>query len=82
MNYWITGKLARLTRLPNTKNGNPMYGADIVTLAGALVHVKTKPNDMFSYRLGSLVGALAQWKISDYRGQPRVVNCSFDHIRG
>jgi hypothetical protein len=78
MEKTIVGKLARLTRLPNTKNGNPMYAGDIVTLSGQLVHVRTMPNSQFSCVLcQSLVGAFGRWQIAEYRGKTRVVGVGF-----
>lgn len=78
MEKTIVGKLARLTRLPNTKNGNPMYAGEIVTLSGELVHVRTMPNSQFSYVLcQSLVGAFGRWQIADYRGKTRIVGVGF-----
>ena len=78
----VSGKLSRLHRLDNTKNGNPMFKGQIVTLSGGLVDFVTKPNDQFSYVVGSYVGALAGWSVVWYRGKLRVVGCSFLKIGG
>ena len=78
MEKTIVGKLARLDRLPNTKNGNPMYAGDIVTLSGALVHFRTIPNSTFAHTLtGALVGAFGRWQIADWRGKTRLVGIGF-----
>jgi len=78
MENTIVGKLARLNRLPNTKNGNPMFAGDIVTLSGGLVHVRTMPDSQFSYVLTqSLVGAFGRWQIKEYRGKTRIVGVGF-----
>lgn len=88
----IVGKLARLDRLPNTKNGNPMFSGDIVTLSGELVHFRTVPNSTFCYQItGSLVGAFGRWQIADWRGKARLVGVGvaapagrviFSHVGG
>lgn len=91
MEKTIVGKLARLDRLPNTKNGNPMYAGDIVTPAGELVHVRTLPDQQFTYVIGSYVGAFGRWHVCNWRGKTRVAgvdfampgdNVIFSHIGG
>lgn len=73
------GKLARVNRLPNTKNGGPMYEGDIVTLSGQLVHFRTKPDSSFSYQwtLTNFAGAFGQFLLMDWRGKTRIVGVEF-----
>ena len=73
----VVGKLARLTRLQNTKNGNPMYACDIVTPTGELVRARTMPNSAFCYSVPAYVGGFGDWQVKTYRGIPRVVGVNF-----
>ena len=78
----VSGKLARLNRLPNTLNGNPRFKGDIVTINGELIEFFTIANDQFSYVIESYVGAIANWELAKQRGKTRVVGCSFFNIGG
>ena len=73
----VTGKLARLNRLPNTLNGNPRFKGDIVTIEGEFIEFFTIANDEFSYVIGSFVGAIGEWEITQQRGKTRVVGVVF-----
>jgi hypothetical protein len=73
----VTGKLARLTRLPNTLNGNPRFKGDIVTIDGEFIEFFTIANDQFSYVIGSYVGAIGNWELTQQRGKIRVVGVGF-----
>lgn len=77
MEKTIAGKLARLDRLPNTKNGNPMYQGDIVTMSGGLVHFRTLPDQQFTYSIDAYVGGFGRWHVCDWRGKTRVVGVDF-----
>lgn len=70
----IVGKLARLTRLANTKNGNPMFEGIIVDITGKQHGFRTKPNAMFNSYIDSYVGGFGQWSIVCYRNFFRVVD--------
>ncbi len=74
----VTGKLARLNRLPNTLNGNPRFRGDIVTIDGEFIEFFTIANDQFSYVIGSFVGAIGEWELIQQRGKTRVVGVSFE----
>lgn len=91
MEKTIVGKLARLDRLPNTKNGNPMFTGEIVTMSGELVHVRTLPDQQFTYCINSYAGAFGRWHVCEWRGKTRIVgvdfalpgdNVIFSHIGG
>jgi hypothetical protein len=73
----VQGKLARLYRLPNTLNGNPRFKGQIVTNAGELIDFFTVANDQFSYVIGSYVGAIGDWELTQQRGKTRVVGVGF-----
>lgn len=79
MEKTIVGKLARVDRLPNTKNGGPMWAADIVTMSGDIVHVRTKPDSSFSYMLtlSNYAGAFGEFLLMDWRGKTRIVGVEF-----
>lgn len=77
MQKTIVGKLARLNRLPNTLNGNPRFKGDIVTIDGELIEFFTIANDQFSYVIGSYVGAIGNWQLTQQRGKTRVVGVGF-----
>lgn len=77
MEKTIVGKLARLDRLPNTKNGNPMFKGDIVGLNGELFHFRTLPDQQFTYCINSYVGAFGRWHIVQWRAKTRVVGVDF-----
>lgn len=77
MKTYIQGKLARLTRLPNTLNGNPRFKGQIVTNDRELVEFFTVANDQFSYVIGSYVGAIGDWELIIQRGKTRVVGVTF-----
>lgn len=73
----VSGKLARLNRLPNTLNGNPRFRGDIVTINGDWVEFFTIANDQFSYVIGSYVGAIGDWELVQQRGKTRVIGVKF-----
>jgi hypothetical protein len=79
MEKTIVGKLARVNRLRNTKNGGPMWAGDIVTMSGELVHFRTLPDSAFSYAftLSNYAGAFGRWHVSDWRGKTRIVGVDF-----
>lgn len=77
MQKTIIGKLARLYRLPNTLNGNPRFKGQIVTIDGELVDFFTIANDQFSFVIGSYVGAIGDWELTQQRGKTRVAGVSF-----
>jgi hypothetical protein len=77
MQKTVVGKLARLNRLPNTLNGNPRFKGDIVTIDGELIEFFTIANDQFSYVIGSYVGAIGNWQLTQQRGKTRVVGVGF-----
>ena len=77
MQKTVVGKLARLNRLPNTLNGNPRFKGDIVTVDGELIEFFTIANDQFSYVIGSYVGAIGNWQLTQQRGKTRVVGVGF-----
>lgn len=70
----IVGKLARLDRLPNTKNGNPMFQGVIVDMTGQTHGFRTKPNAMFNFSIERYVGAFGHWSIVGYRDFFRAVD--------
>lgn len=78
----VSGKLARLTRLPNTLNGNPRFKGHIVTNDRELIEFFTVANDQFSYVIGSYVGAIGDWELVQQRGKTRVVGVKFSKIGG
>lgn len=78
----VLGKLARLTRLPNTLNGNPRFKGHIVTNDRELIEFFTVANDQFSYVIGSYVGAIGDWELVQQRGKTRVVGVKFSKIGG
>lgn len=77
MEKTIVGKLARLDRLPNTKNGNPMFSGEIITPVGELVQIRTLPDQQFSYRVEQYVGSFGEWHVCQWRGKTRVLGFDF-----
>ena len=77
MQKTIVGKLARLDRAKNTKNGGPVFNGYIVTVDGQLIPFRTMPDSTFSYAVSAYVGVFGRWTIKQWRGLDRLTGVDF-----
>lgn len=77
MEKTIVGKLARLDRAKNTKNGGPVFNGYIITVDGEVIPFRTMPDSTFSYVVSGYVGGFGRWTIKKWRGLDRLTGVNF-----